>query len=233
MTYCAVIGDIVGSRKLGAEERLNVQRRFLSVAENSNKLYTECIESPFTVTIGDEFQVLLKSLTIAPKIIDGIIKEMAPVALVFGVGIGEIVTDINPKLAIGMDGPAFHFARGAIEQAKKKKPKVIYKSDFIGMDMINSLHYFIESCEERRTKRQKQVLGYLNQNYTQEEIAKELGIKQQSVHDIINASYMSEIEDAKRAILNCLYDLDIYNHVSSKHLSRFGMEKKGVMITGR
>ncbi len=205
MLYCAIIGDIIGSRKL--EDRYDVQKKFLAMAEKANRLYESDIASPFTVTIGDEFQVLLKCLHITPRVLDHVIREMAPVELVFGVGIGEIVTDINPTLAIGMDGPAFHFARAAIEQAKAKKPKIIYKLDFPGMDMINSLNYFIESCTERRTKRQKEVLEYLSQRLTQEAIAEKLGIKQQSVFDIINASYLSEVEDAKRTIALYLQDI--------------------------
>ena len=205
MLYCAIIGDIIGSRKL--EDRHDVQKKFLAMAQKANRLYETNIASPFTVTIGDEFQVLLKCLHITPRVLDHVIKEMAPIELVFGVGIGKIVTDINPTLAIGMDGPAFHFARAAIEQAKTKKPKIIYKSDFPGMDMINSLNYFIESCTERSTKRQKEVLEYLSKNLTQEAIAEKLGIKQQSVFDIINASYLSEVEDAKRTIALYLQDI--------------------------
>lgn len=208
MIFCAIIGDIIGSRKL--ENRSYVQKKFLALAESANKLYEQDIVSPFTVTIGDEFQVLLKSVHITPKVIDNIRREMTPVKLVFGVGIGEVVTDINPRLAIGMDGPAFYFARKAIEQAKKKKPQIIYKSDFAGMDMINSLNYFIESCTERRTKRQKQVLAYLAQDFTQEAIADKLGIKQQSVSDIISASYLSEVEDAKRAMSLYLKEIDAH-----------------------
>lgn len=206
MLYCAVIGDIIGSRRL--TDRRIVQERFLAVAEKANSLYKADIASPFTVTIGDEFQVLLKTAHCAPAIIEYVAREMTPVGLVFGIGIGTIVTAVNPSLAIGMDGPAFHFARGAVEQAKKKKPRVIYQSDLPGMEMINSLNYFIESCTKRRTKRQQQVLTYLSENYTQEEIASRLGIRQQSVFDIINAAYLSEVESAKRSILLHLQAID-------------------------
>ena len=205
MLYCAIIGDIIGSRKLN--DRQMIQRNFLEMAEDASRLFHKEIESPFTVTIGDEFQVLLKSLSVAPKVIEHVVKKMSPVELVFGLGFGSITTDINPNMAIGMDGPAFHFARKALEQAKKKKPKIIYKSDCIGTDMMNSLNYFVQSCEERRTKRQQEVLEYLGQGYTQEAIAGRLGIKQQSVHDIINASYLPEIEEAKRTISKYLASL--------------------------
>lgn len=222
MLYCAIIGDIVGSRKL--PDRHDVQKKFQAMAEKANLQYGSDIVSPFTVTIGDEFQVLLKSVQVAPKVIDNVIREMTPIELVFGVGIGSIVTDINPELAIGMDGPAFHFARKAIEQAKKKKPKIVYRSDFAGMDMINSLLYFIESCSTRRTKRQKQVLELLNQDFTQEEIADNLHIKQQSVSDIISSSYMYEVTAARRSISTYLQGIDNYQ-------ASFLLEKENIRIT--
>ncbi|MDU4960690.1 MAG: SatD family protein [Sporomusaceae bacterium] len=202
MLYGAVIGDIIGSRKLA--DRQAVQEKFLALAASANALYAADIASPFTVTIGDEFQVLIKNLTAAPAMIDYVAREMAPVGLVFGVGLGEVVTAINPAAAIGMDGPAFHFARRAVELAKRKRPRVVYQAAFPGTEMINALHYFIESCTRRRTRRQRQVLAYAEASFTQEAIAGKLGITQQSVFDIINAAYYSEVETAKRSILTYL-----------------------------
>ncbi|QDR79933.1 SatD family protein [Sporomusa termitida] len=202
MLYCAIIGDMVRSRQI--TDRQFVQRQFLAMAAEASRLYAPAIESPFTVTIGDEFQVLLKTIDSAPQIVEHVVQTMKPVELVFGLGIGTIHTDINPRLAIGMDGPAFHLAREALTQAKKKKPKIVYRSDAAAIDMVNSLNCFIETCEERRTKRQQAVLQYLQQGYTQAAIAGQLGIRQQSVHDIINAAYVPEIKQAKQAIARYL-----------------------------
>ncbi len=202
MLYCAIIGDIIKSRQI--KDRQSVQRQFLAMAAEASSLYAPAIESPFTVTIGDEFQVLLKSIDSAPQIVEHVVQAMKPVELVFGLGIGTLQTDINPRQAIGMDGPAFHLARAALVQAKKKKPKIVYKSDAAAIELVNSLHYFIETCEERRTKRQQAVVEYLQQGYTQAAIAGQLGIRQQSVHDIINAAYVAEIRQAKQTILHYL-----------------------------
>lgn len=212
MLYCAIIGDIVGSRKLA--DRNEAQKKFQAMAEKACRQYQADIVSPFTVTIGDEFQVLLRRVKTAPEVIDTVIREMAPIALVFGVGIGDISTDINREMAIGMDGPAFHAARKAVEQAKRKKPGVIYRTALPevgpGMDMMNSLQYFIESCSKKRTKRQKQVLELLGKGLTQEEIAQRLQITQQSVSNIINWAYMPEITGAQKAIATYLKWIDTY-----------------------
>lgn len=202
MLYCAIIGDIIRSRQI--TDRQFVQRRFLAMAAEASRLYAPAIESPFTVTIGDEFQVLLRAIDRAPEIVEHVVQAMKPVELVFGLGIGAIHTDINPRQAIGMDGPAFHLARAALTQAKKKKPKIVYKSDAAAIELVNALHCFIETCEERQTKRQQAVVAYVRQGYTQAAIAGRLGIRQQSVHDIINAAYVPEIKQAKQAIAGYL-----------------------------
>lgn len=46
--------------------------------------------------------------------------DLAPIEIVFGVGLGKLSTDIG-DYAIGADGPAFHFARAALSQAKSER----------------------------------------------------------------------------------------------------------------
>ncbi|MDP4164920.1 MAG: SatD family protein, partial [Bacillota bacterium] len=156
LLYAAVIGDIVGSRKL--PNRSDVQKDFLSLIKEANHKFASAIESPFTVTIGDEFQVLLHDIQSVPAVIELITAGMEPIRLSFGIGIGTLSTEINREFAIGMDGPVFHWARKALERAKRKKPSVVYLSDFPGTEMMNALQYFMETCQKGRSKRQKEIL---------------------------------------------------------------------------
>jgi len=109
MLYCAIIGDIVKSKKL-KEYRDEVQRKFKKViAEiNENSKYRSCIESRFTVTLGDEFQGLLNDAAITYEIIQDIKEKMKPIDMVFGVGIGTMDTPFEKDIAIGSDGPVYH-----------------------------------------------------------------------------------------------------------------------------
>lgn len=198
MLYAAVIGDMAGSRKMS--DRNLVQKRFLSVIEEANREFSSMIESPFTVTIGDEFQVLLNHMPSVPSVISFVQERMRPVGLAFGVGIGTLSTEINRTLAIGMDGPAFHFARQAVERAKKKKPSIIYASSIPNMEMVNSLLYFIESCEKGRTQRQKQIIDLLRDDYTQDKIGTALNITQQDVSKILKNAFFPEIMEANKAL---------------------------------
>ena len=59
------------------------------------------------ITLGDEFQGLLEITVSILEIIKYIQREIYPIKLRFGVGIGNVSTLINHEAAIGADGPAF------------------------------------------------------------------------------------------------------------------------------
>ena len=117
--YCAIIGDIVDSKKI--KNRAEIQTKLENVLLAINKKYEIDIAANFVITLGDEFQGLLKLPKNLTRIIEQIKMELYPIKLRFGAGIGEIYTEINPKIAIGADGPAYHNAREAIEIIQKNK----------------------------------------------------------------------------------------------------------------
>ena len=117
--YVAVIGDIKRSREL--EQREAVQSRLQRACVELNRREDlEGLLSPFTVTLGDEFQALFGSFRAVWRAIFAIEAAMGDgVEIRFGIGVGAMDTAINREAAIGMDGPAFHRARHAIEQLKE------------------------------------------------------------------------------------------------------------------
>ena len=56
----AVIGDIVGLKQLPQAERSHVQRQLEELLNRINKRYAKAIGARFLVTLGDEFQGVLK-----------------------------------------------------------------------------------------------------------------------------------------------------------------------------
>ena len=107
--YTVIIGDIVDSRKL--EGRGKIQKRFKEVLENINVKYSENIRSKFRITLGDEFQGLLMGTENVMQIVNDIEYEMFPVRFRFGIGIGEIDTEINYRESpnMGKAGRIFLF----------------------------------------------------------------------------------------------------------------------------
>ena len=112
MLCIAIIGDMIDSKKI--ENRELAQKKLKYILEEVNIRHQEIILSNFTITIGDEFQGLLKISSSVFQIIDYIKNEFKLSALRFGIGVGEITTAINPRQSIGADGPAYWNARKAI-----------------------------------------------------------------------------------------------------------------------
>lgn len=119
MHYVAVIGDIVASRRLA--ERRKFQRRLEGALQELNQRRGRALASPYTVTLGDEFQALYQQAGHGFADAFALLAVLAPERVRFSFAAGEIVTPVNPKQAIGMDGPAFHRARAQLDRLKKEQ----------------------------------------------------------------------------------------------------------------
>ncbi|MRN26895.1 hypothetical protein EAI30_20110, partial [Romboutsia ilealis] len=86
-------------------DRKKIQEELQRVLNEVNKKYVEDISSKFMITLGDEFQGLLCNGGNILQIITEIESKMYPVKIRYGIGVGEIITDINADMAIGADGP--------------------------------------------------------------------------------------------------------------------------------
>ena len=113
----AVIADMVDSRKLEATVRQMLQNALKQTLRAWNHSFRKSILSRFTITTGDEFQGLLKDPGCLMEMIRSLETAFPDVQFRFGIGFGELFTDLTPS-AVGMDGPVWHHARAAIEQAK-------------------------------------------------------------------------------------------------------------------
>lgn len=122
-TKVALIADIIASKKL--KERAQTQQILSDILGTLNKSFEDSLESHLTITLGDEFQGIVKDVGTAFLLIDIITLELQlrthqqlgeEISLRWGIGIGELTTPIkNKEVSIGADGPAYWFAREAIE----------------------------------------------------------------------------------------------------------------------
>ena len=110
----AIIGDIVDSKKINEHKRNEYQNILREVLIDINTTYKNEISSNFIITLGDEFQGLLKSSKHLFDILELIQFKMDAVKIRFGVGLGKIYTEIDPTSSIGSDGPAYHRARNSL-----------------------------------------------------------------------------------------------------------------------
>ena len=109
----AVLGDVVESRT--HTDRRALQRRLRTALERANSL-TPMMSQPLTLTVGDEFQGICKSLAAAlgaTLIVRLALTGQADVR--FGIGRGRIRSFDPNQAPFGQDGPAWWAAREAIE----------------------------------------------------------------------------------------------------------------------
>lgn len=194
MNYCAIIGDIVGSKNI--KDRQTIQDHFKKTLEEVNRKYDTYIASNFTVTLGDEFQGLLTAPSLCLEIIQYIKEKMSPIELVFGIGIGEMLTNFSKQTSIGSDGPAYWYARKMVEKSKAKKPSINIFSDSPEDQLINSLIQFVERSSRAQTDRQKEIIKWYKALGSQYKVAEKLGIKQSAVSTSLQKSFYNEIESA-------------------------------------
>ena len=196
--YCAIIGDIVDSKKI--KNRKEIQTKLENVLLDINRNYEVDIAANFVITLGDEFQGLLKLPGNLTRVIELIKMELYPIKLRFGAGIGEIYTEINPIIAIGADGPAYYNAREAIDIIKKEsnmyeKPyqdvRYHLNSDKLteSNNLINALLSSCSLIESKWTIKQREVikLAYID-SLSQKEISAKLELKNSSIQRRIDSA---------------------------------------------
>lgn len=190
MKYIAIIGDIKGSKLLS--DRNKVQKELNRILGRINIEYERELASKFLITLGDEFQGLLCSPDHVLKIIKYIQNNMYPTALRFGVGIGEIHTEINSEAAIGSDGPAYYAAREMIEDLRRKEDKYktqtadiqlsVYGEDSFEVEQINTLLSLIKTIESKWKAEQRITIRDMQENGgSQQECAIRLNTTQSTI----------------------------------------------------
>ena len=195
--YLALIADVIDSKMV--QERFDLQKQLEKTLQTMNELFGEFIASNFTLTLGDEFQGRLKVDAPVFQIIDTLRSELTPTQLRFGIGLGEIVTDIDPLQSIGADGPAYWNARAAINLVHQKNDygnTQIYfscgkeKQDFF----VNALIASGEAIRSGWRGSQEEILLDLlkrcvySENFSQQDLAQSLEINPSALSKRLKSS---------------------------------------------
>ena len=195
--YLALIADVIDSKMV--QERFDLQKQLEKTLQTMNELFGEFLASSFTLTLGDEFQALLKVDAPVFQMIDTLRSLLTPTQLRFGIGLGEIVTDIDPLQSIGADGPAYWNARAAINLVHQKNDygnTQIYfscgkeKQDFF----VNSLIASGEAIRSGWRGSQEEILLDLlkrcvySENFSQQDLAQSLAINPSALSKRLKSS---------------------------------------------
>lgn len=201
--YTAIIGDIVKSRELSSK-RYNAQDNLNLILYEINQQYKDDLASQFIITIGDEFQGLITNPLILYNIIWLIENKFNYGNIRLGIGYGTISTSINP-ISIGMDGPAWYFARDAIQKSHKAKR---LGGQFKGFgeydDILNALARALYFQRNGWTEKQKIIATYMDAGFSQTEIAEKLGVQKQVINRQVHSLDWSTYNEVKIGFLSIL-----------------------------
>ncbi|CAM4078741.1 DNA-binding protein [Streptococcus penaeicida] len=197
MVYLALIGDLIQSKQLA--NRNQAQEQFHQVLEKINQQYENCLVSNLSLTLGDEFQGLFTLEAPIFQIIDQINHEMADFSIRFGLGLGDILTAINPQISIGADGPAYWKAREAINYIHQKNDYghtqiAIRTGQEPEEDILNSLLSAGEAIKSSWRASQLDVFhalieaNYFDEQFDQGEIAKRLNLSPSALSKRLKSS---------------------------------------------
>ena len=214
--YRAIIGDIKKSKQL--DDRKKIQIQLQKILNDINIKYTKDIASKFMITLGDEFQGLLGCGENVMSIISEIETKIYPVKIRYGVGIGEMTTDINPDLPLGADGPAYYNARDAIEYLKnnEKKSKASQANIMIMADgesnptvkLLNTVLSLETVIKSKWTDRQREIIHeYIKNDDNQIKAAEGLSITQSSVQKSLSKANYYTYKEAMDIVSNVLSEI--------------------------
>ena len=213
MMYIALIGDVIESKKI--QDRAQAQQKLLQLMKELNQQYQKYLVSPFTVTAGDEFQALFLPNSDMFQIMDQLSVAFAPYEIRFGIGVGDMITEINKEQSIGSDGPAYWLAREAINHIHDKNDYGInhisvFLADEKATQTINAILAACSFIQSKWTDIQYDVLKQLlaeniyDETFSHKEMSKLLGITPSAFNKRIKASGLKIYLRNKRVAMNLM-----------------------------
>ena len=195
--YLALIADVIDSKMV--QERFDLQKQLEITLQKINGLFADYLASCFTLTLGDEFQALLKVDAPVFQIIDTLRSELTPTQLRFGIGLGEIVTAIDPLQSVGADGPAYWNARAAINFVHQKNDygntQIYFSSGKENQDFfVNALISSGEAIRSSWRDSQEEILLNLlkrsvySETFSQQDLAQSLAINPSALSKRLKSS---------------------------------------------
>lgn len=192
--YTVITGDVIKSRNYNnINEILNERLKNIKYPENTLV--------PFKISRGDEIQAVFKGHMSFPKFIRQIRYKLLNLDIRFGIGFGNIDEKSDEISSWSMNGPAFYYAREALESIEKDNIyKTRFKSDNQIDEAINTILYLIDTFQSDWTDSQWEAIYYYEEKGTYKEAAQELNIAFQNVEKRCRAAKWKEINFAERSV---------------------------------
>lgn len=203
--YLAVIGDLRRSRALTA--RAAVQQRLETGLARVNRVLADELSAAFVVTLGDEFQGLLRRPEAAMPALALLEEELADLPVRYAFGWGALATRLRPE-AVGMDGPCFHAARAALDLAKREQRWVAVRGFGERHDaVLNGILRLLGEVRTRWTRTQAATVRGMRRAHTQREVAAQRGVSESTISKALKGAMYDATVEAEAAVTMLLTNL--------------------------
>ena len=171
------MGDVVNSRRKKADE---LQYQLKGLVNYVNEEYKPTLLSPYTITLGDEFQGITKSLHSGIDTIfryeEKCLAENANFKLHYVLHYGTISTDINPNIAYEMMGPGLTHARELLSDKSRGRKRFTFDLE----DEVTSAQFMrvfeaLDGIIQRWSRKDYSLIWSMIRNENNAEVGAEFG----------------------------------------------------------
>lgn len=208
--FLAVMGDLVASE--AAASRAELHQNFNTAVSAVNAQFAVNLESPLTITLGDEFQGLTRTGLEAFRIVLALRLRLLrnKVLCRFVIGPVDLATPVNPDRAWNMMGEGLAQAR---ERLDDKKDANAYRFSFYQdkplSRLLDAVGHSLTLIEEDWTETQRlYVLAHILDGADVAEIAEQHRVSERAVYKVLSAARLSFYQDQIEAVLGFLESRD-------------------------
>lgn len=205
-----LMGDLVASER--AQSLKAVHRAFNAGVDFANQRYAADIESPLTITLGDEFQGLTRTLAHAWAIASSLRLRLlaANVSCRFVIGTAELETPINPREAWNMMGRGLAEARDKLNDKRSSNAyRFSLRAETIIEPLLDAVGDSLTEVEIRWTPTQlKYYSSARDSSGTNAELAKSLGVTPRSLYKVLHAARGDFHRRQSAVVAHALTELD-------------------------
>lgn len=180
-----IMGDLVRSESSLPFDLLH--ERFNKAVDDQNLAHTNAFISPMTITLGDEFQALVRSLDQAAVIARDLRLQLLAdgIDCRFVMGLARIATPVNPEKAWNMMGPGLSRAR---DKLNEKKSNQFYRFSIpdapIVELMLDALGAGLSATERDWTDQQREDISALISGISPKELARRRNVSVHSIYKV-------------------------------------------------
>jgi hypothetical protein len=164
VNYVAVLADAIGSRALPPRQRARLQEILqtrLRTDLNKRRPWRPGIAAAFAIARGDEVEGLLRDASLVWDIAHWLRCAFAEVDWIVACARGPISTALAAT-ALEMDGPCFHAARAALEEAKERRQVFAFRGFPPAVDALATYYsalYWSWTPRQRRQASELRLYG--------------------------------------------------------------------------